>query len=447
MRNLAPLSALATIAAIVPAVAQDAQKPATTACPAEVAEIATCYAAKHASGAYLLAAMPKTWNGNLVVFAHGGPSVVPPTATFSQADLSKYSFAVKLGYGWVASSFRREGYGVRNAAEDTEHARAFFVERIGKPRRTVMHGASWGGLVGTKLVDLHAKNADGSVNFDGAFFNSGFVAGAPVGYEFRADLRAVYQYYCKNLPRPGEAEYPLYTGLPADAKMTLKDLEALVDECTGVSKAASERSEQQKANLANILGVMRFPERLLVRHMQAATFLLREIAERTTNGGSAFSNMGVRYRGSSNDEELNKGVARFDADPAALAALRADGEGSGLLPIPVLSIHSYNDPQVAVEVQSAFRERVRAAGSGDRLAQAYTDEGAHTAQSATELGAGLELLMQWIDKGTKPSPLAIGAKCEEMRRTLDGLCRYHPEYEPKPYSSTYARGASTAAAR
>src|SRR5262245_43327040 len=181
MRNLAPLSAVATLAITsLPTLAQEAPKPATVTCPAELAEIATCYGAKHASGAYLLAAMPKTWNGNLVVFAHGGPAVVPPTATTSNNDLAKYAIAVKLGYGWVASTYRREGYGVANAAEDTEHARAFFVANFGKPKRTLMHGASWGGLVGSKLVETYAK-ADGSTNFDGAFFNSGFVAGAPVG--------------------------------------------------------------------------------------------------------------------------------------------------------------------------------------------------------------------------------------------------------------------------
>ena len=450
MRFLEPLhlALCALVVVYTPAIAQNGNDlPATTACPADLADLATCYTAKHESGASLLAAMPKNWNGNLVVFAHGGPYLVPPTAITSQGDLSKYSFAVKLGYGWVASSYRREGYGVRMAAEDTEDARAFFAERIAKPRRTILHGASWGGLVGSKLIDLYAKNTDGGLNFDGAFFNSGFVAGAPVGYEFRADLRAVYQYYCKNLPRPDEAQYPLWQGLPADLKMTLKDLEARVDECTGVSKVASARTEQQKENLANIVGVMRFSDRLLVRHMQAATFLLREIAERTTSNGSAFSNMGVRYRGSSNDEELNKGVARFAADSAALAALKADGEASGVLPIPVLSIHSINDPQVAVEVQSAYREMVGSAGSGNRLVQSYTDEPAHTGQSGPELAAGLELLMQWIEKGNRPTPQSVAAACGQMQKTFDGLCRYHPEFQPKPYISTYARGVVAAAAR
>jgi hypothetical protein len=185
---------------------------------------------------------------------------------------------------------------------------------------------------------------------------------------------------------------------------------------------------------------MNFSDRLLVRHMQAATFLLREIAERATNGGSAFSNMGVQYRGSANDAELNRNVARFAADPAALAALKREGEPTGATPVPVLSIHSINDPQVAVEVQSIYRDFVRTAGSGDRLVQAYTDEAEHTGQSAPEITAALDALMQWIEKGVKPGPQAVATACERWRASYDGPCRYRPDFQPKPYSTRYARG-------
>jgi hypothetical protein len=432
----ASFALIALMTSAAPAVAQTGS-PATTACPAAVTDIATCYSEKLASGAYVLAAMPKDWNRNLIVFGHGGPAVVPPTAAGSQNDLTKYAFAVKSGYGWVASSYRREGYGVQMAAEDSDQARKLFSERIGKPRRTIYHGASYGGLVGAKLIEAYAKNADGSTNYDGAFFNSGFVVGAPVGHQFRADLRAVYQYYCKNLPGPDEPQYPLWNGLPAQSKMTLKELEAKVDACTGIAHPAAERSEAQKQNLANILGVMRFPERMLVRHMQAATFLFREIAERITQGRSAYSNIDVRYSGSSDDAELNRGVARFAADPAAVALLEADGEPTGTLVVPVVSIHSINDPQVVVEVQSAYRATVERAGSGERLVQAFTDENEHTGQSAPELAAALDALMQWIEKGEKPSPQSIAAACERARATFAGPCSYHPEYSPKPYGTRY----------
>jgi pimeloyl-ACP methyl ester carboxylesterase len=423
-----------------PVFAQSAAKsslPDTTVCPEAVAAIATCYSAKLESGAYVLAAMPKSWNGDLIVFAHGGPSLEPATAVSSKGDLSKYAVEVERGFGWVASSYRREGYGIQMAAADTDEARKFFIAQIAKPKRTLIHGASYGGLVAAKLVETYAKNPDGSLNYDGAFLNSGLVSGSAVGYEFRADLRVVYQYYCKNLPRAGEQQYPLWLGIPGDSKMTVKELEARVDECTGVSKPAAERTQTQKQNLANIVGVMGFSERMLARHMQAATFIFRDVATRVTHGKNAFTNIGILYRGSSDDAALNRDVARFDREPVAHAALKADGQPTGALPIPMVAIHSINDPQVVVEVESAYRDMVRSAGSADRLVQAYTDENQHTGQSAPEIAAALEMLLQWIEMDYKPDAPAIAEACEQLRSGFDGPCRYHPDFQPKAYRTKY----------
>src|SRR5262249_57505578 len=111
----------------------------------------------------------------------------------------------------------------------------------------------------------------------------------------------------------------------------------------------------------------------------------------------------IRYKGSSDDMALNRDVVRFDADPAAAAALRADGDPTGALQVPVVSIHSINDPQVVVEAQSAYLDAVKAAGSADRLVQAFTDERAHTGQSAPELAAGLDALMPSPHNGPNPT--------------------------------------------
>src|SRR5256885_7779749 len=85
---------------------------------------------------------------------------------------------------------------------------------------------------------------------------------------------------------------------------------------------------------------------------------------------------------------------------------------------------------------------VQAAGNGERLVQAFTDERGHTLQSAPELAAGIDALMQWIEQGTKPSPQSIAASCQRLRVTNDGPCRYHPEFTPKAYDTRYARGAA-----
>ena len=199
MRFLGAVSfgALLGAMAVMPAMAQGGDKalPPTVACPKEVADIVTCYSAKLDTGAYVLAAMPKDWNGNLIVFAHGGPATEPPKAGDNNGNLRRYSIGVRMGFAWVGSTYRKEGYGVQMAAADTDDARKFFLEHFPKPRRTILHGASYGGLVGSKLLEKYARNADGSVNYDGAFFNSGAVGGAVLNYEFRSDLRVVYQYY------------------------------------------------------------------------------------------------------------------------------------------------------------------------------------------------------------------------------------------------------------
>jgi pimeloyl-ACP methyl ester carboxylesterase len=405
-----------------------AQTPETIACPKAVAEIATCYTAKLPTGAYLLAAMPKDWNGNLIVFAHGGPGPIAPSAAYSMGSLAKYSVEVQKGFAWIASSYRYLGFGVQQSADDTDQARAYFAEHLGKPKRTIVHGASYGGLVGAMLIERYGKT------YDGAFFNSGMVAGAVKGYQFRADLRAVYQYYCKNLPRPGEAQYPIWQGLPAESKMTLAELSARVDECTGISHKPEERTALQKQNLANILAVGGFRDIVLIRHMQYGTFNFRDIAA-IAHGKSPFSNAKSVYKGSDNDAALNRDVIRFDADPEGIALLKADAEPSRPLTIPVMAIHSINDPQVSVDAEASYRDLAKSTGSSARLVQAYTDEAEHTGQSAPEIGAALDGLMAWIEKGTKPSPQSVSAACKQLTAALSGPCRYHSEFEPKGYAA------------
>jgi len=258
------------------------------------------------------------------------------------------------------------------------------------------------------------------------------------GYQFRADLRAVYQYYCKNLPRPSEPQYPIWMGLATDSRMTLDELTARIDECTGVTRPAATRTELQKKNLANILGVGGFHESVLIRHMQYGTFNFRDIAN-ITHGKSPFSNVNSIYRGSDDDEALNRGVIRFKSDPAGIAALKADAEPKAALAIPVMAIHSINDPQVTVNAEAFYRDLAKSTGSADKLVQAYTDENGHTAQSDAEIAAALDSLMQWIESNTRPSPQSVAVACGNFRATLAGPCRYHPEFEPKGYATTGAR--------
>jgi alpha-beta hydrolase superfamily lysophospholipase len=422
MKNLlfASLFALAAGAAL-------AQEPAP--CPKELPPGAQCWNGRDSNGAYYWIAKPHDWNGVLVVHSHGGPRTAKVKPESELQDLDRFAVIVKRGFAMAASSYREGGYvGIATAAEDSENLRKLYVERFGKPRRTIAHGQSWGGGVTAYLVERYGSQPG---SYDGAMLTSGLVAGNADAYGYRADLRAVYQYYCHNHPRPGEPQYPVWMGLPPDSKMKSADLVARVDECTGVRTPKDKRTEAQKKNLADILGVIHIAEKSLVGNMSWSTFLFRDIVARL-GGRNPFTNERVRYAGSGDDEALNKGVARFSADPEAARKFAADGRLTGKLPIPVLTMHAIDDPTVFVEQDAHYRAVVDAAGSGDRLVQTWTHESEHSYLSSPEYAAQLEALMDWIDKGEKPTVQKIMALCDKFSKDYDGGCHYAPDFNPKP---------------
>src|SRR6202030_4044168 len=127
-------------------------------------------------------------------------------------------------------------------------------------------------------------------------------------------------------------------------------------------------------NLGNIVNILDIPVNQLLVSISDSAFGIRDLVQRVTGTRNPFSNIGVRYTGSTDDAALNRDVARFAADPAAAAAVKADGDPTGVLPVPVVSIHSISDTGSQIEEQSAYRDIVTAAGSGDRLVQALNEE-------------------------------------------------------------------------
>lgn len=404
-------------------------------CPAALPAATTCYTGASPEGGFYLVAIPENWNRVLVMHAHGGPETAAPTLKRSIEDVTRWSVVVKAGYAWVGSTFRRGGYGVTMAAEDTENLRKFFIKTFGQPKRTIMHGQSWGGNVGAKVIELYGVNPDGSKNYDGALLTSGVLAGGSRGYDYRMDLRAVYQYYCNNHPRPSEPQYPLWMGLPADGKMTRDDLQARVNECTGLQLPAEQRTEVQKRNLSNILAVTRIPQRTLAAHLSWATFLFSDIAHKRLQGRNPFSNDGVQYAGSDDDEALNKGVVRYQADRGAVAELARDSDPTGKVALPVLTIHGIDDPTAFVEMESAYRRTLDDAGTSANLVQVFTKEKEHSFLGAPQYPALLEALLGWIDNGVKPTPQSVATLCEKFISTHDGGCHIDIAYQPKPYES------------
>ncbi|MDH4573458.1 hypothetical protein [Salinicola acroporae] len=127
------------------ALARDAESMASAGCPGWLPDATRCFSGQDAHGAYYWIAIPDGWNHKLVLHSHGGPRPNAPRPDDPlDIDLRQYDVMLREGYAWAGSSYRRGGYGVRMAAEDTDYLRQLFVERFGRPDRIYLHGQSWG---------------------------------------------------------------------------------------------------------------------------------------------------------------------------------------------------------------------------------------------------------------------------------------------------------------
>ncbi|WP_431987610.1 hypothetical protein [Streptomyces parvulus] len=424
---------LGTLGSVSAAPARAAEPPAVADCPPALAEKATCWTGRDTGGAYYTMAVPKDWNGSLVVHAHGGPDLGDASdPARSTEDLGRWAVMVEEGYAWAGSAYRRGGYGARMAAEDTENVRRLFTQRFGRPERTYLHGQSWGGDVAAKAAETYGARRGA---YDGVLLTNGVLGGGSRGYDYRVDLRVVYQYYCRNHPRPTEPQYPLWQGLRPGSTMTNAGLDARLRECTGYDSAPADRTALQQRNLDDILAVTGIPERTLESHLRFATFTFRDIVSSRLDGRNPWSNRGVRYSGSHDDKALNAGVERFSADPAARRDLSYDSDLTGRVDLPVLTLHAIDDPTAFVEHEAAYRATLDGAGRGRNLVQTFTRESEHSSLSDSEYAASIAALDAWARTGRKPAPHSIAASCATFDATYGDGCFYDPGFHPKPYAS------------
>ncbi len=337
------------------------------------------------------------------------------------------------GYAWAATSYRQGGVAVRSAGEDLVRLRSIAIAAVGPPKTILLHGQSWGGNVAAKAAETDA----GRRLFDGVLLTSGVLAGGPRAYEHRFDLRVVYEYLCRNHPRPDEPAYPLWMGLPEGNGLTPTDLRARADACLGSSHAPAARTPAQASRMRQLLAVVHIPERSVEAELGFATFTFQDIARRY-GWKSVFTNVGAVYRGSDDDVALNAGVERDAADPAASRAFADDSDLSGRIDVPVLTMHAIHDPTAFVEMERRFGDRMAAAGRAGNLVQTFSDDAVHSYVSDASYVALLAALRAWVVDGAKPTPAGIADACVAAQARYPSTCRFRPDFVPAPLESRVA---------
>lgn len=419
--------------------------PSVQPCPSGLPVGSECRRGRDYLGAWVWMARPAQWNRRLVVFTRGEPDLEPPAADRSEQDLQRWRFWLEAGYAWVGSGYRQPGLELRAAADDSERARQAFVADYGEPDFTLLHGQGWGAgvavSVGSRYTvpDLHPRRtSSGRPPYSALLLTSGQLGGVR-SLDALLDLRLIYQAACRNHPGPGEGDYPLWMGLPPTSDpqrpvLTRTQLGERLEACTGLSKPDSARSPAQRQALERITRVAGVPPAGLARVLAAATWQMQDVVWRKLKGRNPFGNEGVVYPASGStefDREVQDRLPRYQADPAALAALTADQDPGARLHRPVLTLHAVRDPIAPVELEALWKQQMLEAGSDAHLLQMFLDDDRHDDLGSPTYLAAAAALEDWVRNGQRPSPAQVAQRCAADRPGVASACRWLPEYEPR----------------
>ena len=360
-----------------------------------IAPTAGCTEGVLEHGALYRICFPATWNGDLVLYAHGyvpaQREIALPEDVIGGQPIS--GTVTGLGYAFATASYRANGLVAPEATEDLVELEAT-VRRLYRPDpgRAVIVGFSEGGLVAT----LAAERYPGL--FDGALAGCGPIGDFPAQLNYIGDFRVVFDYLFPGVIPGNAVEVPetvrsrwdeLY--VPAIAIALAANFDAALEliRVTGAPVAGNDLRSVAETSVGilwyDVFGIADARARL---------------------GGQPFDNSTRVYTGSSNDAALNAGVQRFTADPAALAAL-ARFQTSGSLVVPLTIMHTTGDPIVPFNQSQLYGDKVSQAGTPALLTHNTIERYGHCAFQAVEVVSAFTALMERVRARPAAAILAL----------------------------------------
>jgi pimeloyl-ACP methyl ester carboxylesterase len=328
-------------------------------------------------GAVYQIEMPDEWNGRLVLYMHGFQGLAPE-ASVDPPGIRSY--LIRNGFAWGASSYSSTSLIPGRAADETAALWDEFVERFGRPAYTYVTGHSMGGAASHIAAERYADRYDGVVALCGFagqsaiseiigdyFFAGAYVAGVTQEQFDSLPIDRVINELVRpalNEPAAHDEWVHLLNSMTGGARA--HDVEGFVRE---------EATNWERAQILLATGL-------------------------SYNAGREYalpSSAGV------STAEFNAGVLRKQpAREEQLSNFNKGNEITGDLQIPMLTMHTTGDWQVPVNQQQILRQAVDDAGKGDLLVQRIVREPSHCAFLDSEWEQGLEDLIAWVERGTKP---------------------------------------------
>ena len=113
-------------------------------------------------GSNIMIVKPASWNGKLLIVAHGyRPEGTPLACTIPYKNNELYRQLLKEGWMLAASSYRMNGWAVKVGIKDIASLYDYIVRKYGKPDKTYLRGSSMGGLMAVLIAEQPRSRYDG----------------------------------------------------------------------------------------------------------------------------------------------------------------------------------------------------------------------------------------------------------------------------------------------
>ena len=128
--------------------------PTISACPPAARAGTACYVGQDPNGAHYLIAIPENWNRVLVMHARGGPYQEHPGRSEARRMRRVGLYGCRKAMPTRPHSTGAAGSRI-DGRRGYENLRRYFVKTFGAPRRTIMHGQSWGRSRWCQVIELY----------------------------------------------------------------------------------------------------------------------------------------------------------------------------------------------------------------------------------------------------------------------------------------------------
>lgn len=380
-----------------------------------------------ANGASWVIEKPRDWNGTLLLYAHGYSPVVsasPPDSAPREAR----GWLLSRGYALAASSYTAGGWSLAEAPRDQMEVLEQFMQRVGKPRRTIAWGSSMGGMVTLALAErypdrIHAAlplcgSVSGSLGMlntalDGAFAFRTLVAPQSeiriVGVDDdRANAARVASALQSAWNTPaGKARVVLAAALaqlpawtdPAAPRPAAKDYDAQAEQLRRTfTMGVFVPRVDQEARAGGVNGWNTGVDYARVLQQSPLHSLVKHF---------------YREAGLDLDADLRRlnAAPRIEANAGAVAYMRANFVPRGDWRVPVLTLQTIGDGLTVPATHGGLEQLTRAAGRAHMLGQLWLERAGHCVFTPAELAGALATLEHRLDTGRwSLAPARVGAR-------------------------------------